>query len=324
MSEIINAEYQVVPERTPEVIRAEIKTIEAQVFKITLEGVIGIGRKLSELKEIIGHGSWLKWCEENLGYGERQVQRYMKISAEYGAENSRYSKATSMTDLSISKAYSLLAVPENEVEEFAEQHEIGAMKVSELEAEIREWKSKNEKLTAELGKAELQNQTLQKTVEESEQRHRDLMKDMNELKAVDPDEVEKMKQQLEEEKAKVQKAKDDLAKEKEKTQAEITKAVDAKAVELQQALEEKQYIEMQRLERQKRIAEERVMELTKRLEQSGAEDLVMFKMKAEEMQLNFRDIKEAILKVQQQDPAQADKMRCAMRTVLEKFEEGIK
>ena len=324
MSEIINADYRIVPERTPEVIRAEIKTIEAQVFKITLEGVIGIGRKLSELKEIIGHGSWLKWCEENLGYGERQVQRYMKISAEYGAENSPYSKATSMTELSFSKAYSLLAVPENEVKEFTEQHDIGAMKVSELEAEIREWKSKNKTLTAELGKAEEQNLVLQKTVEESEQRHRDLMKDIDELKTIDPEEVESLKEQLEKEKAKLQKAKDNLAKEKEKTKKEIAKAVNAKADELQAAVEEKNRIEIQRLERQKEMAEKKVAELAKKLDASDSEDILKFKIKTDELQLNFRDIKEVIFNVREKDPEQADRMCAAVRNLLEKLGEGVK
>ena len=326
MSEIINADYQIVPERTPEVIRAEIKTIEAQVFKITLEGVIGIGRKLSELKEMIGHGSWLKWCEENLGYGERQVQRYMKISAEYGAENSPYSKATSMTELSFSKAYSLLAVPENEVEEFTEQHDVGSMKVSELEAEIKSWKAKNESLSTELDKSKVQNEELQKVVEESEVRHQELIKDLEELKESEAslEEIEKLKTELAKEQAKAQKAKDALAKEKEKTKHEIEKAVGAAAEELQKAAEEKSNIEIQRLERQKKLAEDKVAELNKKLEQSNSEDITLFKIKAEELQLTFRDMREVVHNVRKHDPEQAEKMECAMRQVLDKFEESMK
>lgn len=324
MSEIINADFRVVQQRTPEVVCTEIKMIENHVCQTVLEGVVQIGTRLAELKGMLGHGNWLSWCKENLEYSDRQVRRYIEIADNYGNENSVFSKWTTSSDFSISKAYSLLSLPEEEVESFTEEHDIESMTVANLEAEIREWKSKSDALTAELGKAEEQNQVLQKTVEESEQRHRDLMKDMDQLKALDPEEVERLKLQLEKEKAKVQKAKDDLAKEKEKTQAEITKAVDAKAGELQQVLEEKQRVEIQRLERQKKLAEEKVAELAKRLEQSGSEDIVMFKMKAEELQLNFRDIKEAIYNVQQQDPEQADKMRCAMRRVLDKFEEGIK
>lgn len=324
MSEIINADFRVVQQRTPEVVCTEIKMIENHVCQTVLEGAVQIGTRLAELKGMLGHGNWLSWCKENLEYSDRQVRRYIEIADNYGNENSVFSKWTTSSDFSISKAYSLLSLPEEEVESFTEEHDIESMTVANLEAEIREWKSKSDALTAELGKAEEQNQVLQKTVEESEQRHRDLMKDMDQLKALDPEEVERLKLQLEKEKAKVQKAKDDLAKEKERTQAEITKAVDAKAGELQQVLEEKQRVEIQRLERQKKLAEEKVAELAKRLEQSGSEDIVMFKMKAEELQLNFRDIKEAIYNVQQQDPEQADKMRCAMRNVLDKFEEGIK
>lgn len=326
MSEIINADYRIVPERTPEVIRTEIKTIESQVCTFAIEGAIKIGRRLTELKDVIGHGNWLEWCENNLGYKERQVQRFIKISTNYGNENSPFSNPSILSDLSISKAYSLLAVPEDEVEEFTEQHDIGSMKVSELEAEIKSWKAKNESLTTELDKSKAQNEELQKVVEESEIRHQELIKDLEELKESEtsPEEIEKLKAELAKEQAKVQKAKDDLAKEKAKTQDKIEKAVGEKAEELQKAVEEKNNIEIQRLERQKKLAEDKVAELTKRLEQSASEDIVMFKMKADELQLTFRDIKEVIHNVKRQDPEQAEKMKCAMKQVLDKFEEGLK
>ncbi len=324
MSEIINADYRIVPERTADVICAEIKTIEAHVYKTTLEGAIQIGKRLTELKGVVGHGGWLPWCKENLGYSERQAQKFIQISAEYGDENSAFSNPQICADLSISKAYSLLQLPEEEVERFVEEHDIKDMTVANLEAEIRDWKSKSDALAAELNKAEEQNQVLQKTVEESEQRHRDLMKDMDELKAMDPEEVEKLKEQLETEKKNLQKAKDDLAKEKEKTKDAIAKAVNAKADELQAAVEEKNRIEIQRLERQKELADKKVAELAKKLDASDSEDILKFKIKTDELQLNFRDIKEVIFNVREKDPEQADRMCAAVRGLLDKLGEGVK
>ena len=72
----------------------------------------------------------------------------MKIASEYGAENSPYLAAISKTDtcadLSISKVFRLLQVPEEEVENFVEEHDISDMKVKELEEEIRKLKSEKE------------------------------------------------------------------------------------------------------------------------------------------------------------------------------------
>lgn len=326
MSEIINADYQIVQERTPEVICTEIKTIEFQTCAFVIENAIKIGQRLTELKSMLGHGNWLEYCENKLEYKEKQVQRFIKISNTYGNENSPFSNPSILSDLSISKAYSLLAVPEDEVEEFAEQHDIGSMKVSELEKEIKVWKAKNESLSTELDKSKAQNEELQKVVEESEVRHQELIKDLEELKESEtsPEEIEKLKAELAKEQAKAQKAKDDLAKEKAKIQDKIEKAVGEKAEELQKAADEKNMIEIQRLERQKKLAEEKIAELAKKIAQSSSEEVTRFKMKAEELQLNFRDMKEAIHKVQQQDSEQAEKMRCAMRKVLDKFEESMK
>ena len=111
MSEIINADFRVVQERTPEVICTEIKTIETQTCGFVIGGAIEIGRRLTELKAMVGHGNWLEYCENKLEYKEKQVQRFIKISNTYGNENSPFSNPSILSDLSISKAYSLLAVP---------------------------------------------------------------------------------------------------------------------------------------------------------------------------------------------------------------------
>lgn len=318
MPDIINAEYQVIQERTPEVIRAEIKTIEAQVFKITLEGVIGIGKKLSELKELVGHGGWLEWCEENLGYGERQVQRYMKISAEYGDENSPYAKATSMSDLSISKAYSLLAVPEDEVEDFTEEHDIGSMKVVELEAKIKEWKSKAADADAALTEEKSKNEELQKAIEEGETRRMELAKEIAELEGqtADSQEIEKLKSQLEKEKEKVKKAKADLATEKANVQTKIDAAIDAKSDELKKAAEIEQQRNVRQLEISKKAADEEIQTLKKKLEQSGSDEIAVFKVMSKQIQQDFNEMNTAIHTMAQKDFDQSERMKGALKRIM--------
>ena len=140
MNEVVDVEFREVQERTLPVIASEIKTIEEVVYKATLEGVIQIGKRLEEAKGQIGHGSFSDWCKEYLGSSQRQAQKYMEISSKYSDENSPFSNANISSHLSISKAYSLLALPEEEVESFTEEHDIESLTVKQLEEEIKNLK----------------------------------------------------------------------------------------------------------------------------------------------------------------------------------------
>jgi len=147
MNEIINGSYQIEEERTLDLIASEIKLIEQHTAQAILAGAVGIGTRLKEAKEKCPHGEWEKWCEEHLQYTARWASQLMRISDEYGDQNSPYFRAISKTntssDLSVSNALRLLAVPADEVENFVEEHpDIGDMKVKELEGEIKDLKER--------------------------------------------------------------------------------------------------------------------------------------------------------------------------------------
>ena len=110
MSNIVEADYKVVIDDDLPTLVARIKTAEATVYRVTLAGVIEIGKCLEAAKEKVKHGEWEEWCTENLGYSQRQAQRFMKIADTYGNENSIFGKSDTLSDLSISKAYSLLSI----------------------------------------------------------------------------------------------------------------------------------------------------------------------------------------------------------------------
>lgn len=318
MPDLINADYQVVQERTPEVIRAEIKTIEAQVYQTTLEGVVHIGRKLVELKEIVGHGNWLPWCKENLGYSDRQARRYIEISENYGSGNSAYSNWTTSSNLSISKAYSLLQLPEDEVESFAEEHDIQDMTVAQLEAEIKEWKSKAEAADASLTEEKSRNAELMDVIDEGEKRRLELVNEITELEAqtADPEEIEKLKSQLEKEKEKVKKAKADLATEKENVQTKIDAAVNAKSDELKKAAEIEQQRNIRQLEVNLKYASEEAQHLRKQLEQSESEEIATFKVMSKQIQQDFNEMNTAIQAMAQKDFDQSERMKGALKRIM--------
>ena len=81
MSNIVEAKYRVVHERSLPVIASEILYIESQVAKTALEGAIQIGMKLKEAKEKVEHGQWENWCSENLNYSKSKTEKLMKIAS---------------------------------------------------------------------------------------------------------------------------------------------------------------------------------------------------------------------------------------------------
>ena len=63
MSDIIVA-------RDPEIVAAEILTIQQQARKMMLVYAVEIGKRLCEVKEMIPHGEWGKWLEKSVSYSQ--------------------------------------------------------------------------------------------------------------------------------------------------------------------------------------------------------------------------------------------------------------
>lgn len=290
MNEVVDVEFKEVQERTLPVIASEIKTIEEVVYKTTLEGVIQIGKRLEEAKGKVGHGSFSDWCKEYLGYSQRQAQKYMEISTKYSDENSPFSNANISSHLSISKAYSLLALPEEEVENFTEEHDVESLTVKQLEEEIKNLK---EEKTRELE---------EKTEEVRELKS--IMLQLENEKANIPD-----TEALEAELRQMREALEQAETEKEKLEKKVDK-FKGKA----DRAEEETYKEAQR------AVEEEMAELRKQLN-SADPSLVKFKERFDRLQMCVASIKEAIEEVK--DEQQQENMKKALKTALSQIQEAI-
>ena len=128
--------------RTPEVIGAEIRSLTTQARSITLWYGIEIGRRLTEAKEMVNHGEWLSFLEQQTEFSQPTASRFMRLYKEYGADqNSLFgaeSKYATLNNLSISNALRLLAIPEEERESFATENDLENKSAREVEALIRE------------------------------------------------------------------------------------------------------------------------------------------------------------------------------------------
>lgn len=296
MSNIVEAKYRVVHERSLPVIASEILYIESQVAKTALEGAIQIGMKLKEAKEKVEHGQWENWCSENLNYSKSKTEKLMKIAAEYGDENSPYAKTYTCTDLSISKALKLLQVPENEVEKFAKDNDVQDMTVKELEEKIKALKKEKERENSAL-KTEVRR--LEKEQEETERERQSLTRQIDDLKSRTPDE-EKLSRKLSELGKKL-----DAAAEKEKELKEKLKAEKA---------EKSEEIEKRLNDEREKLKNEAQAEVSGRLDQASAENdrlrsqvesleakvanasnesIILFKLKVDQLQSVFAESVEA-------------------------------
>lgn len=113
----------------------DIETITGEILKAKRTGgeaILTIGRGLLEAKALLSHGEWLPWLEERVEFSEKAAQNFMRLAR-------HYSNPQTLADLGSSKALMLLAVPEEERDDFISvPHEVGGQEKSVAEMSARE------------------------------------------------------------------------------------------------------------------------------------------------------------------------------------------
>jgi hypothetical protein len=129
-------------QRTPAIIAAEINSIKNQTMQMILCNSIEIGNRLIEAKGMLEHGEWGKWLESSVNYSQRTANNLMRIAEEYGADQfalfGANAKSQALANLSYTQAVALLGVPEEEREQFVEDHDVANMSTRELQQVIKE------------------------------------------------------------------------------------------------------------------------------------------------------------------------------------------
>lgn len=326
MSNIVEADYTVVQERTLPVIISEIKIIEQHVTKTAIEGAIQIGERLQEAKQLAGHGNFGQWCQENLNYSQDTAQKFMKLAREYGGKNNVLANTAMSRNFSISNALSLLKVPEEDREKFAEEHPVEDMTNKELEEEIRELKEEKDldeeeirMLRDDLDKerdraleAYDREQAAKEEAAHALQKIEDLKRQLDDAEggSADMEELEKLKAKLEKTEAALAKEKEKLKKEKDGRQAAIDKELKAAGEAMQE--QAKKSIDSLQAE---------VDRLKRREQKAGNESLLKFKILVDQLQDIFDQAGQCILI--EQDAERAHKMNAALRQVVDKMKEEL-
>lgn len=338
--------------KDPTVLAAEIRFFQQQAQVVVLSYAIEIGRRLTEAKSVLKHGQWGEWLKNEVAFSQSTANNFMRIFERYGDEQvSLFGDAKSQTlgNLPYTKALRLLAVPEDEAEEFMEEHDVSEMSTRELEQAIRERdaakkaleeeKSYSGNLMDEADKFRKEAETAQAELKTAEaeasaarEKANQLQKELEELQnrpvevAVQAPTEEMMEEIRVAEQQKFQQEREALEKKvadaeaKAKKQADkvkdlkdaAEKAKEAARTEIQKEIESAQKAR-EVAEAEKKTAETRAAELEKKLKMADSSTATF--------QVYFQGVQEDCNRmlgiIKKSDKEQAEKLKKAMKALID-------
>lgn len=121
--------------RSISTVTAEIVAISNQAAQMAYMSMVEIGRRLVEAKALVDHGEWGDWLKNEVKFSQRTATNFMNIYQRSTEGNSQ-----TFANLGYSQIVQLLALPDGELEEFTENHDVQSMSVRELKEAIAEEK----------------------------------------------------------------------------------------------------------------------------------------------------------------------------------------
>ena len=308
---------EVTATRSLETVTAEILTITGQVKCAVVSAAIEIGRRLVEAKELVPHGEWGKYLEEKVSFSPSQAGNMMRLYNEYGSNQESLfgGGAKAIEALSVTSAIRLLSLPAEEREAFVEENDVAAMSTRELEKAIRE---RNEAREA------------QKAAEAGAKQAGDALKASEQAAADYREKLAALEKKLDAAKAGEKKAKKALKQLKdnpavpEDLMAKIRKDAEVSAAEAaaKEAEDRLRQLEDARAQAEKKAAAaEAALEEARKQSVFQDPQAAVFKVLFGQVQEDFDQMLSALEKVQ--DPALAEKLRGAVRKLLESLEGRI-
>ena len=323
-------------QRTPDIIGAEIRGLTQQAKTMTLWFGIEIGRRLTEAKEMLEHGQWLAYLKEQTEFSRSSAGRLMTLYKEYGAAQTSLFGAESnyptLNNLSISNALRLLAVPEDEREEFAAEHDVEHMSARELdelikqrdEAEQRAAKAEKQVQQAAAGAAKADEQyqkakqelhLLREKLGNAEAQKAAAEKELSELRDRPVEVAVEVDEKAVEEAVTAARAKNDAewAEKMAKVKNELSEA-GLKAEKLKA-----------KIKKAEEKAEEKAAELERLKKSQTLNDpnTAVFKQIFEQVQEDFNKLHGSLLKVRASDPDTAEKLTAAVRALVDKMQGAL-
>ena len=175
---------------TPERLGVEIRELTRQAKAMTVYYAVEIGRRLEAAKSMVPYGGWGAWLKENTEFSQATATRFMRVFNEYGAAQigifGAVPESSTLQNLSISNALRLLAVPEDEREEFAEAVDAENLSARELEKAIKERdaaRQERENAQREANRYSMRTERAEKELREAKEKAQELEDDLEAARA---------------------------------------------------------------------------------------------------------------------------------------------
>lgn len=334
-------------QRTPDIIGAEIRGLTQQAKRMTLWFGIEIGRRLTEAKAMLDHGQWLPYLKEQTEFSQPSASRLMRLYDEYGAKQTSLFGAelnySTLNNLSISNALRLLAVPEDEREEFAAEHDVEHMSARELDELIKQRDDAekraaaaeeqlkqadegaalraamvNDKLAAaEVAAAEAarEREELNKALAAAESKRKAVEAELEELRARPVEVAVEVDEKAVEEAVRAARAKNDAewADKLAKVKNDLSDA-ELKAEKLKAKIKKAE---------DKAAASAAELDKLKKSQALADPNTAVFKQIFEQVQEDFNKLHGSLLKVKASDPDTAQKLAAAVRALVDKMQGAL-
>lgn len=323
-------------QRTPDIIGAEIRGLTQQAKTMTVWFGIEIGRRLTEAKEMLEHGQWLAYLKEQTEFSRSSAGRLMTLYKKYGAAQTSLFGAEAnyptLNNLSISNALRLLAVPEDEREEFAAEHDVEHMSARELDELIKQ----RDEAEQRAARAEEQVQQAADGAAKADEQYQKAKQELHLLR-------EKLGN-AEAQKAAAEKELFELRERPVEVAVEVDEKAVAEAVTLARAKNDAEWAEKmakvknelseaglkaEKLKAKIKKAEERAEEKAAELERLKKSQTLndpntaVFKQIFEQVQEDFNKLHGSLLKVRASDPDTAEKLTAAVRALVDKMQGAL-
>ena len=323
-------------QRTPDIIGAEIRGLTQQAKTMTVWFGIEIGRRLTEAKEMLEHGQWLAYLKEQTEFSRSSAGRLMTLYKKYGAAQTSLFGAEAnyptLNNLSISNALRLLAVPEDEREEFAAEHDVEHMSTRELDELIKQ----RDEAEQRAAKAEEQVQQAADGAAKADEQYQKAKQELHLLR-------EKLGN-AEAQKAAAEKELSELRERPVEVAVEVDEKAVAEAVTAARAKNDAEWVEKMakvknelseaglkaeklkaKIKKAEEKAEEKAAELERLKKSQTLNDpnTAVFKQIFEQVQEDFNKLHGSLLKVRASDPDTAEKLTAAVRALVDKMQGAL-
>lgn len=309
----MSTEVRLAQYRDINIVTAEIRHIKETTKRLLLSSYIELGRRLVEAKELLEHGEWGSWLENEVDFSQRTANELMRIFKEYGTEQvSLFGEVNSqaLANLSYTQAVLLLKVPKDEREDFVKDNDVENISTRELQELIRQREQERDEALKMAGAAQqAQAETAQELANEvSRRKSAEEVKDSIKLKySAEQETARNLKKELEEFKKKPVIPSDMLAKIQQEAADKATAELTERTAQAELAAAE---------------AKAQMESIKKELALSG-KDFTAFQIHLTGMAESYDKMLESFEKIQASDIGLAQKLLNAIWSQLRKMSDRV-